>query len=197
MVYENDRFINFLVIGLQPVGAQVKPEQAVAEAMYKLLGTYSRAPQLSFVVHYKYAAEDKPGLYLDSMRGEVKLHGSKSWYNLALTEYILNEDYQIMLFKEDQLIYLVKPSKVHISPLDMHMLGSNSLATFDSLITNDKDISCSYTGNASEENIQIVFARHPVYRKISWSIDRSTGYIKRSPHWLRLVLCTIHQYNRK
>jgi hypothetical protein len=168
-----------LIPGLKVSLAQVKPEQAVLKAMQQLLSVYNHVSQLSFKVNYRYAAEETPGVYLDSLNGQVKISGSRYWYDLALTEYILNTDYQIMIFKEDQLIYLARPSREVASAMTLQGLGPQNLTTFDSLLTNSKDISCNYSDNATEQILQIVFVNHPVYKKISWNIDKSTGYIKK------------------
>ncbi|WP_276482782.1 hypothetical protein [Paraflavitalea pollutisoli] len=174
------QLIAFLIaIGSTIAGAAQDNPAAVVSAMQQLVTTYSRSPQLSFSIEYRYAALDKPGLFLDSMKGQVKISRGRCWYSLAETECILNNDYQILLFKEDQLIYLSKPSKEIAHSMALQGMAPQALDMLDSLLRTGKDIQSSFTEDGTRRVIKLVFNQHPVYKELSWHISKKSGYIER------------------
>ncbi|AXY74708.1 hypothetical protein D3H65_12255 [Paraflavitalea soli] len=152
-------------------------KEAAIRAIGQLVSTYRQLPQLSFAVNYRYAAADRPGVYLDSMEGRVIISGQQYWYSMAQTECVLNADYQIMIFKEDKLIYLARPNKDMAASMAMQAMGPQALHAFDSLIRNGQGIHSTIWETNAEQIVQVDFTGHPTYKSLSWFISKETGLI--------------------
>jgi hypothetical protein len=138
------------------------------QAMRKLVEGFQRSKLLSFDILYRYAAEDKPGEFLDSMRGQCKLHGNRYWSNLDNTESVYDAHLLLMLFKDDSIMYLAKPA---VSPSP----GAPG-AMPDTFLLNNKSIQYSYQETPAEQLITLSFEATAPCKRVTWHISRKTGY---------------------
>lgn len=150
-------------------------------AMHRLAEKYQQARLLSFDILYRYAAEGKPGEYQDSLHGQYKLHGSRYWSALDNTESVYDGRLLAMLFKEDSIIYLAKPGGV--LPVSSPSAGPGG--AIDTFLLHNKGSQCSYTATPDEELITMSFAGTGPYKKITWQVNRKTGYLDKMTSLVR------------
>lgn len=148
--------------------AQDTGKEAMA-VMQKLAGIYKAPEGLSFDVAYRYAAEETPGKYLDSLFGQMKLKDDKYWYRLDSTESVRTDTYLIMLFREDEVMYLAKPSAATAT--------ANPLAMIDNFFTNSKRITCHLTEDKAYRSVIIDFDGGGPYKRVEYRIDKHSGYL--------------------
>ena len=134
----------------------------------KLAERYTAPAGLSFEIEYKYADAEKPGQWLDSLKGKYKIRGKEYWYVLDNTETMGNLDYTIILFKEDKIMYLSKPS-----PASMK---TNPLSLVDSFIFK-KIQKAEIEIGGSQKKISLSFRPGSIYKKIDYYINVSSGLI--------------------
>lgn len=164
----------FLAIAPRAVQAQDSGHQQCLEAMHRLAANYQAAAFLRFEVLYRYANTAKPQEYLDSLRGEYKINGTRYWSLLNQQETLVNGDWMVMVFPEDSLLYLSQPGK-HAIPG-----GITSLPTIvDSLLLANPRAQWSYAADAQEERVTMEFPVAEPYKKITWHIDRQSGYLSK------------------
>jgi len=95
---------------LTPALAQGTEKQQARMVLQSMSDRYKSYRNLSFTIAYKYAAEDRPGVYLDSLKGTLKISGDRYKYVLDSTEFIESKDWAVILFKKDRILFLAKPS---------------------------------------------------------------------------------------
>jgi hypothetical protein len=151
-----------------PFGVQAQ-ENAVEKAMHTLrqmTTRYQQAKYLSFDVVYRYATEEKPAVYLDSLKGQYKLHGSRYWSLLDNRESMFDDNLLLMRFEEDSLMYIAAPRN-----------SSGAPAMLDTMLFANKEAKYDYAETPSEQVITMTFNGQAPCRRIAWHIDRATGYL--------------------
>jgi hypothetical protein len=140
------------------------------KAMEEMISRYRESKYLSFNVTYKYASEQEPENYLDSLTGNYKLNGSNYWYSLDNTEVIGSKDYSVLLFKEDHVMYLAPPASR--GRMDF-------LASLDSFLVNRDNITPSLQEEEGQKKLLLSFGKGSPCKSIEYSIDKGSGYITR------------------
>ena len=153
-----------------PVFSQIDNSQVACE-LKKLSETYKAKPSLSFHISYYYADEQTPAIYLDSLKGSFKLHGNHFWYELNETEAMSGDNYIVMLFKEDQIMYLAKPGS--------EAKGLNPLSSLDSFVIDTNNVKGSIQEYQYERKISLSFTPGSKYKTIEYFISKETGLINR------------------
>ena len=171
--------ITLLMVCWRPGFAQQNTE-AVWTEMKKLAAVYSNTARLSFDVMYRYAAAENPGVWLDSLNGRYKLNGTRYWYDINNVESIRTDKYVILLFKEDQVMYLSKPKDpaaggTPVSPGEQ----------MESFLKNDSAIQCSMQETKNQKKITIDFKVPGVYKRIECYISKQTGFLEKMVSWVR------------
>jgi hypothetical protein len=141
----------------------------VINELRKISERFRNSRYLSFDINYRYASEQKPSVFLDSLDGSFKLSGNKYWYTMADTEGIGNSEYTILLFREDKIMYLSKPSGVSIA--------QNPIAMIDSFLTARPGIKYSIDVQKKQKKITLEFDGNEKYKKIEYDMDAVTGFI--------------------
>src|SRR5882757_7430780 len=103
---------------------QTPEKQHAVEAFRALSDHYRNYESLSFTISYRYSAEDKPGITLDSLKGTFTISGNKYRYVMDSTEFIGDKDRVVVLYKQDRVMYLAKASPAMQSANPMSMLDS-------------------------------------------------------------------------
>lgn len=153
-------------------------QQKAWQAMHKLTQTYQQARLLSFDISYSYAAEDKPAQPLDSLRGQCKVNGTRYWSRLDETESVYDDTLLLMLFKEDNLMYLAKPTATQKASV-------NPIALLDSFFLKNTNTQYVFTENATEQAITITMPPGSLTKKATYYINKRTGYLSRMSSLVR------------
>lgn len=152
------------------VFAQVDNGRVTSE-FKKLAELYTALGPMSFSVSYYYADEQAPKQYLDSIKGTFKIQGKHFWYKLNETEAMSSDEYIVMLFKEDMIMYLAKPAAT--------IKDINPLSLLDSFFINNKQLQGSVEEIQEGKKITILFTAGHKYKKIEYYINKKTGLISR------------------
>ncbi len=149
--------------------AQDDSQQKMLSVFKKLAARYKDPASLSFEVSYKYAAENKPAEILDSLEGSFKIQHKKYWYRLANTEAAGDSSISVMVFREDGVMYLSKPS--------VASRNLNPLSLLDSQ-TSDKRIAFQ---NVTSENgitkVKITYRPGFSYKTVEYYVDQKSGLL--------------------
>lgn len=137
----------------------------------QLVNRYQPVNGLSFDIMYKYAQSNAPQLYLDSVSGNYKISGSRYWYRIDSTESIRTGDYHITLFREDDIMYLARPSVNNVS--------ADPLAMIDSMLLQKQNVNYAVRQEANVQVVSLGFVSSRPYKKIEYHIDQQTGYLKK------------------
>lgn len=150
--------------------SQSATKEDVIKKMEALSRTYKEADHLSFDVTYRYATEQQPGRYIDSLQGSFKLNGSHYWYSLDNTEFLGNDSIMLTVFKEDKLI------TINGTPATQSAMP---VAIVDSVLLMNRYSSVDITQSKQEESISIDFEPGLMYKKIQYVIDPQTGFLSK------------------
>lgn len=156
--------------------SQSATKEDVIKKMEELARKYKGADHLSFDVKYRYAAEQQPTKYLDSMQGSFRLNGTNYWYQLDNTEFVANDSMMLTVFKEDKVIFINGTSITQ---------SAMPTAVLDSVLLMNQYNAINITQNKQEELIQVDFAPGFMYKNVQYVIDAKTGFLKK-------VIATIH-----
>jgi outer membrane lipoprotein-sorting protein len=158
--------------GLLSFGQEVpKEKQRALDALRALSGHYRNYKSLHFTISYKYSAESKPGVYLDSLKGYFTLSGLKYRYVMDSTEFIGDSDRVMVLYKQDRVMYLAKSSSSTQS--------GNPMALLDSLLLKNDSVGCQYSETTEKQQITLLFKPGKPAREITYTIDRKSGWMTR------------------
>lgn len=149
--------------------AQQNERTAAINELRLVARSYLPPVNLSFDVNYYYAAETSPLNLLDSMKGSCQINGSKYWYQLDNVEMLSLDTLAVILYKEDKLMYLAKPSAA--------MNASNPLSMLDSFLVKGKDLTFHLVEMGKQKVISIEFDSNAVSKKVEYYLDASTGLI--------------------
>jgi hypothetical protein len=150
--------------------AQGLPARQRALAIFRdVAGHYKTDRELHFTMRYRYAAEGRPTVWLDSLKGNFAVHGERYRYSLDSTEFVGSRDLAVILFKQDQVMYLAKPGA--------NTRNVNPLVMLDSLLLENDSMECAV--NETKDWQTITLSLHPLRAKkrIEYVIDRHSGYI--------------------
>lgn len=155
-----------------PSFAQNDAKEKALAALKKLSDKYKSSPYLSFDMTYRYADNDRPGKYLDSLKGSFMLNEEEYIYDLDNTEMINTKNYSITLFKEDKIMYLKKTSG--------EVPAANPVLMLDSFFQHNRNMECAISDADGDEKITLMFQPGLSYRKMEYYINRKTGYIEKA-----------------
>ena len=100
--------------------AQEQKTDKAIQVFDALKQAYQIAQGVSFNVKYTYTNETRPNDVLDSLSGKFEISHDNYRYLLDSTETIHNNKYTIILFREDKIMYLTKPSlAVSANPIEV------------------------------------------------------------------------------
>ena len=138
---------------------------------------FMKLPNIQFDMTYRYANEEEPSIYLDSIKGSSRIWGNKYWYSIENTEVLCDSASMIIVFNEDKLIYLTNPT-TNNSPF-------HSLALIDSLLLERYPITCSIEKGKINTKYIIEFLRPTAYKKLEYIIDNRIGLILMARQFIR------------
>lgn len=151
--------------------AQMPEKQRAVGILRSLSDRYRSYKSLHFTITYKYSAEDKPGVYLDSLKGDFKMSGGSYRYLLDSTEFVGNKDLTVVLYKQDKVMFLSKSSPA--------MQSGSPMALLDSILLKNDSVNCQLTETKEQQKIRISFQPGLATRAIEYTIDRKSGFVTR------------------
>jgi hypothetical protein len=157
-----------LLITATVIGCYAQAGKEAMEVMHKLVDAYKPQSGITFDITYRYAMEQSPSVYLDSLAGQCKLMGDRYWYQLDQTQMIKTSDYQVIVYSEDEIIYLAKPSK---------SIAENPMAMIDSLLFQRNDISFEVANEKQWQRLVLNFPASSAYKKIEYRVDKQSGLL--------------------
>lgn len=172
-MYVKKILLSFLLSSslLPIVRAQMADKQKAIESLRSLSERYKNYKSLSFTIAYKYSAEDKPGLYADSLKGSFTMSGSRYRYIMDSTEFIGDKDRVVVLYKQDRVMYLAKSSPA--------MQSGNPMAKLDSILLKNDSVRIRMDETKKQQTIVLLFPSGSPTREIRFVIDRGSGYMTR------------------
>jgi hypothetical protein len=159
-----------LILNCGLLSAQNKEVPDAIGELRKLMQAYRNVSQLSFDIGYYYSDSKNPAEVLDSLEGSCKMKGSSYWTTIDQTETLCSNGMVVVLYKEDQIMYLAKPSAAM-------QLGPLALA--DSFFAQKHLYNCTMTQDKAEKRIIVDFKDASVYKRVEYFIDRKSGFITR------------------
>lgn len=159
-------------ISVQHAAAQQLKDAELKKAVAKMLAAYSQPQHLSFAVHYSYTHEATPGERIDSMNGQVRMHGTDYYYAMAGTKTIKKDTSFIILFGEDKLMYVT-----HLKNAAMYTQPISALDSFARSLDRIKHTTSRETQGTIA--VQLFFPQGAPYKSLEFSIDETTGYVSR------------------
>lgn len=160
------RFIISLIIFISTaLSVQAQDPVAIARAMslFHRVQTKSLEKPVSFELRYTYSNEHTPGTLLDSMEGKIEMNGENYRCTLDSTETICNSKYNIVLFRQDKVMYLSAKGNT-TSPAD-------PLQTIKTLLDSAVNSSCAFSHEKRNTIINITFAAGSPFKQLSVTID--------------------------
>lgn len=120
---------------------------------------------LSYEMDYRIAAISNPSAYIDSSKGICKYLNGKCWYTISGMEVFQDTALTVVVFEEDQLIYLTKPALLQA--------GFNAQSLLDSLSTGNTELTCHVQNGKNGELFKILFQKPTLYKEIAFQLDKS------------------------
>lgn len=132
-------------------------------ALNNIRKNYTEANSLSFEMMYRYSSENEPLNILDSLAGHVQVQKNKYHSLIDSTETISNDKYAVILFRDEKIMYLTKPSSV--------MKGIDSYAMLDSSLRQMPGITASISNDKQTTTIEFLLPGGGAYKKIVFVAD--------------------------
>lgn len=151
-----------LVAGNQAKAQTDSSFEQAAGLIRKLQASLNTQP-VSFNVKYVYSNEHAAAEVLDSVSGTIDMNGSNYRCVMENTETVHNERYNIVLFKDDKIMYLAKTSadQAPTDPTGLMM----------SLIKNAGGQKCNVSSKGRNKIIRIDFKDEGRCKQIEISMD--------------------------
>jgi hypothetical protein len=132
---------------------------------------YQNTVGLSFDILYKYAQEESPSIFLDSLKGQYILNGKRFTYTIDQTQTFFDGEYVLVIYKDDSLMYLSKP-------LQQEAIVSSPFMMLDSLLKKN-NLQCTWEEKGNVKNAMLFFPDDPQIKSITYEIDKTSGYLNK------------------
>lgn len=142
----------------------------VKQFMQKAQQAYKNASYLSCNLLYRYANNNQPNKYIDTMAGEMAIDKSRMRLVIDDVETITNSQYTIQVLKEDKLIYLSTPKPA---------LGADPIQMLDTILAHMNGVQIQMVSSKGAGTLSINFPPGQMYKTISMTINESTGYFEK------------------
>ena len=151
-----------------PAQQPAKKQRAVTR-LQAIAERYRNYKGLHFSIRYRYADEAKPSAWLDSLKGDCTLNGDQYHYTLDSTEFFSGKEISVILFKQDQLMYLARGTNA--------VQQGNPMALLDSLLLKNDKVDGQVQETKDEQTIILSFRRPQKVKQVEYVVDKTTGYI--------------------
>ena len=166
-------FLVFLLMSLLSFvrGFAQDAKNKVVEELKAVAVKYQNSTGLSFDVMYRYAQEESPSLFLDSLKGKYTLNGKRFAYAIDQTETFFDGEYILVIYKDDSLMYLSKP-------LQQEAIVSSPFMMLDSLLKKN-NLQFTWEERENVKNATLLFPGDPQIKSITYEIDKTSGYLNK------------------
>jgi len=144
-------------------------KQQVVALLQSVAQRYQGNNGLHFSIRYRYASEAKPSAWLDSLKGDFTMRDGLYRYSLDSTEYIGGREVSVILFKQDQLMYLTKGNNAFPK--------GNPLALLDSIVLKNDSLDCRVEETKDRQTIILAFRPGQKTKRVEYVVDKHTGYV--------------------
>ena len=155
-------FFTAIFICLQTTAQTIPDFEKVTGMLKTLRDGYNNGP-FSFELKYIYANEHSPEIILDSLKGKIETDGSNYHSILDNTESIHNAKYNIVLFKEDNIMYLSAGATTAASV--------DPLSQMETILKQSGANSCKISKAGKNAIIRIGFAPDGACKQMEMTID--------------------------
>jgi hypothetical protein len=152
-----------------PAQQQPTEKQQAVSLLQAVAQRYMSYNGLHFLVRYRYASEANPSAWLDSLKGDFTIRGGLYRYSLDSTEFIGGRELSVILFKQDQLMYLTKGNN--------GLQQGNPLALLDSILLKNDNIDCRMQETKDLQTIVLSFRPGQKTKRVEYVVDKHTGYV--------------------
>lgn len=159
--------------------AQAVNDTARLFAEMKRLQSVYQAHELSFDIKYTYTSEQQPELVLDSLQGKMELSGKRYHYWMTNMETMVNERYNITLFRQEKMIYLTKPAT---------FLTGDPVAQLRDMLERAGVKQCNVVEQGDLKTLRIYFQPGGACRQMEMIIDKTSGYITATRYIVKTAL---------
>jgi hypothetical protein len=163
-----------MVVSFNNTYGQSNKDSAIA-VFKKLHDRYTNIAYLSFDIAYYYSNLSNPNLLVDSLKGKAEINKVNNHLVLGNTEIITNNKYNIILFKEDTLMYLSKPQNSSVT---------NPVSVIDSLLKTLSKLDVALSQKKGVQVVTISFPKGSSYEKAVFSIDEK-GFLRKTVYILK------------
>lgn len=166
------------------LAAQSQETNACKQAtdmLRKLREAYTRMDNLSFDVKYRYTSLNDSSTILDSMEGQMMLKKQNYRSIIGNTETIGTDKYTIMLFKQDSVMYLAKPSM-------RNAFAAGPSIDIDTLLSSIKNVECSIHDEDGHTKLSFDFPPGGNYQSVSFIIDIKAMRLLQVSYILKTIL---------
>jgi hypothetical protein len=166
---------NLLIFLLMPWlfvhGFAQDAKNKVVEELRTVAAKYQNSTSLSFNVMYRYAQEESPSVFLDSLKGQFTLNGKRFAYTIDQTQTFFDGEYVLVIYKDDSLMYLSKP-------LQQETIVSSPFMMLDSLLKKN-NLQCTWEEKENVKNATLFFPGDSQIKSITYEIDKTSGYLNK------------------
>lgn len=144
--------------------------QSVLNILTQVHTAYSQQQNLSFDMFFVYTSADSSNIILDSLSGQMQLSNNRYHWNIGTTEMIADSQYAVILFKDDKMMYLTKPSQNSMPINPIEKLDSSLLAIpgLQTITRSEKELT----------TVELNFPKENAYKKIIFTLERKTYLLK-------------------
>jgi hypothetical protein len=147
-----------------------KDTSAFRSFVDKVQQAYAHASHLEFKLSYYYANADRPGLYVDSLKGEMQMDKGHSRMSIDGMETILTDKYAIQVLNEDKAIYLAAPRQAS---------AANPVGMLDSIFAHVDGVRTSIRRREQQEVMTLMFPPGQAYSSLEIQVNAKTGFFQR------------------
>lgn len=161
-----------IMAGSRSIAAPLSADTSgtVTQFMQKAQQAYKNASYLSCNLLYRYANNNQPNKYIDTMAGEMAIDKNRMRLVIDEVETLTTGQYTIQVLKEDKLIYLSTPKPA---------LGTDPIQMLDTILAHMGGAQIQMARNKGNATLSIIFPPGQMYKTISMTINESTGYFEK------------------
>lgn len=160
------------LLGTQPA---VHAQDVVKAFLQKAQEAYSNSGPLSFRVQYRYANNDRPYDFIDSVSGEVQLHKRNFRFAIDGITTVTMEHYTIQVIESEKLLYVAGASPAGLI---------NPVPAIDSAFGNVKGLQTKLTDDETTSTLDLTFPPGNLYKQMTLVMDKKTGFFQKARYHL-------------
>lgn len=160
-----------LVLVSDAYAQQRNNAKQLEEIFTSIVETYRKSEHLSYTVQYRYTNEHTPSVALDSMQASVvMLDSTRYWCRVDSTETMVNNQFSVVLFKEDKLMYL---SRAQANSL------FQPLSQLQRFLEQNEGITYQQKVAGATKVVKLNFKDSSACKELTLTIDTLSGYLSK------------------